>query len=208
MSFDSQVDISSILDPDSCLFINLNFYDDLFSKSFSKMEFIMAMDYLEPKVKELGIRSLNIDTNGAVQNSEPANGKKESYESIKAERRDRLIPKTSEMDLQFIRRFSEEFAFKNEVIKSRSVDVMLDETIRDIIESNSPETLVFTGFRTDLEILTGAMTAEIMGYYSVVVSDATSTYSERLFFSSLELMSQNIEVIDTRDLMKIWGYDQ
>ena len=208
MSFESQVDISSILDPDSCLFINLNYYDDLFSKSFSKMEFIMAMDYLEPKIKELGISFLNIDTTGAVQHSGPANEKREIYESIKAERRDRLIPKTSEMDMQFIGRFSEEFAFKNEIIKSRSVDVMLDEKIRDTIESYSPGTLVFTGFRTDLEILTGSMTAEIMGYYSVVVSDATSTYSERLFFSSLELMSQNIEVIDTRDMMKIWGYDQ
>ena len=208
MSFDSQVDISSILDPNSCLLINLNYYDDLFRKSFSKMEFIMAMDYLEPKVKEMEISSMDIDTTHAMQHNGPTARKKENYESIKAERRDRLIPRTSEMDMQFIERFSREFAFKNEVMKSRSVDIMLDGNIRDTVESYSPNTLIFTGFRTDLEVLTSAMTAELMGYYSVVVSDATSTYSERLFFSSLELMSQNVEVIDTRDLMKIWGYDQ
>ncbi|MCL4341843.1 MAG: cysteine hydrolase [Candidatus Thermoplasmatota archaeon] len=208
MSFDSQVDISSILNQDSCLLINLNYYDDLFKKSFSKMEFIMAMDYLEPKVKKMGISSMDIDTTDAMQHTGSKGIKKENYESVKAERRDRLIPRTSDMDMQFIARFSKEFAFKNKVVKSRYTDIMLDENIRDAVESYSPGTLVFTGFRTDLEILTSAMTAELMGYYSVVVSDATSTYSERLFFSSLELMSQNIEVIDTRDLMKIWGYDQ
>lgn len=208
MRFDSQVDISSILDPNSCLFININYYEDLFRKSFSKMEFIMAMDYLEPKVKEMEISSMDIDTTHAMQHNGPTARKKENYESIKAERRDRLIPRTSEMDMQFIERFSREFAFKKEVMESRSVDIMLDGNIRDTVESYSPDTLIFTGFRTDLEVLTSAMTAELMGYYSVVVSDATSTYSERLFFSSLELMSQNVEVIDTRDLMKIWGYDQ
>ncbi|MHB1470928.1 MAG: isochorismatase family protein [Thermoplasmataceae archaeon] len=208
MSIGGQVDISHILEPESCLFINLNFHEDLFSKSFSKMEFIMAMDYLAPKILDLHMKTINVDTTHAKQPVASRSKERERYESIKLERRERLIPVISEMDRQFIDRFSGEFAIRENEIRSNSEDIMLDSRIISEIESHSPETLIFTGFKTDYEVLASSISAELMGYYSVVVSDATSTYSERLFFSSLELMSQIIEVMDTRDLMKIWGYDQ
>jgi nicotinamidase-related amidase len=208
MSFEGQVDISHILEPELCLIINLNFHEDIFKNSFSKMEFIMAMDYLDPKIDELHIDTLNVDTTHAKKPIRANSKGKELYEAIKHERKERLIPVTSEMDKQFIEQFSRKYDHSGNEIQSESKDVMLDTRIVHKIESNSPGTIVFTGFKTDYEILASSITAEIMGYYSVVISDATSTYSERLFFSSLELISQNLEVIDTRDLMKIWGYDQ
>jgi len=208
MSFQGQFDISHILEPESCLIINMNFHESLFKNSFSKMEFIMAMDYLVPKIKDLKMKTLNVDTTHAKQPAPSKIRGKEQYESIKQERKNRLIPQISQMDRQFIERFSRELAFGEKVFRSSSEDIMLDSNILKEIESHSPDTLIFTGFKTDHEILASSITAELKGYYSVVVSDATSTYSERLFFSSLELLSQILEVIDTRDLMKIWGYDR
>jgi nicotinamidase-related amidase len=208
MSIEGQVDISHILEPESCLIINLNFHEDLFRKSFSKMEFIMAMDYLAPKILDLHMKTMNVDTTHGKKYVASGNKDKDRYESIKLERRERVIPTISEMDRQFIDRFSREFEHSGKEIQSDSQDIMLDGRILSKIESYSPGTLIFTGFKTDYEVLASSITAEIMGYYSVVISDATSTHSERLFFSSLELMSQYLEVIDTRDLMKIWGYDQ
>ncbi|WP_393972133.1 isochorismatase family protein [Oxyplasma meridianum] len=208
MNQEGHVDISHILNPDTCLLIQLNFHEDLFRNSFSKMEFIMAMDYLTPKVSELNMRTINVDTTHAILPSRSGNIKRENYDSLKRSRKERLIPMTSQMDMQFIDRFSMELSHEGKEIQSSSEDIMLDSNIVNKIELFSPSTLIFTGFKTDYEVMASAITASMRGYYSVVVSDATSTYSERFFFSSLELMSQILEVIDTRDLMRVWGYDQ
>ena len=62
------------------------------------------------------------------------------------------------------------------------------------------KTILFGGFFTDTDVFISSVSASIREYRSLVVSDISSTYSERLYFQSLEMISQFIDIIDTRDL--------
>ena len=62
------------------------------------------------------------------------------------------------------------------------------------------KTVLFGGFFTDTDVFISSIGASMLEYRSIVVSDISSTYSERLYFQSLEMISQFIDVIDTRDL--------
>ena len=68
-------------------------------------------------------------------------------------------------------------------------------------------TVMIAGFYTEVDVFITAAEALMHDFYSVVISDATSTFSERVFFQSLDMISQVVEVIDTRDLEKIWGVE-
>ena len=59
-------------------------------------------------------------------------------------------------------------------------------------------------FFTDTDIFISSIEASLREFNTIVISDITSTYSERLYFQSLEMISQFVDIIDTRDLMLIY----
>jgi nicotinamidase-related amidase len=60
------------------------------------------------------------------------------------------------------------------------------------------------GFHTETAILRSALSGLDHGIMPIVVSDAVSSYSERIYYEALDIISQSTEIIDSRDLMKRW----
>lgn len=201
MSEQPEFDVSTIVRPEDAVIIKLNFRMDIFDQVFSKLEMINAMEYLSETVENLGIPQLHVDTiTDAVL---PGEGLLH-YAGIKEGRRkNRTAPRSildSGLNSDF-ERFLPKDGFQ---LKSRSGDLFHNGELLEFLEKTGRKTVMLAGFFTELEVLRTASSCLEYGYYGVTVSDATSTYSERIYYEALDLISQSTEVIDTRDLMKIW----
>ena len=103
------------------------------------------------------------------------------------------------VDENFIKEFNRKIAIENEINVHRE-DIFFQSNIENILNNMGRKTILFGGFFTDTDVFISSVSASIREYRSLVVSDISSTYSERLYFQSLEMISQFIDIIDTRDL--------
>lgn len=202
MEFQREVEIGEIVDPSDVVIVNLNFSMDNFEKCFSKMEFTMGMDYLSWAIPRFNIP--NIFTRKTGASSERA--EIESYWDKKIFNRSAHSAPASILDEKFRNEFEKYLPDESSrFVDVRKADAFLDSGLEDEIRRLGKGTVMITGFYTEVDVFITAMQALMHDFFSVVISDATSTYSERVFFQSLDSISQVVEVIDTRDLEKIWG---
>lgn len=190
-----------LAEPNRVAIINLNYSESIFKEIFSKMEFIIAWEFLEEKVKKYSIPMLYthlVEKDGAKSQFASYLHKKEKT------RAEHTAPK-SPLDADFIRKFQAYLpSVSDQISNVPHEDIFLESDVEKWIRDSGRDTIMFTGFYTERDVFVSAFEALMRKYYSVIISDATSTYSERIFFTSLDLISQNVEVIDTRDLEKIW----
>lgn len=193
--------IEEIVDPGRVAIININYNDQIFADIFSKMEFTMAWDFLREPVEKYSIPMLftGRKRKGEIKNN--LGGYLKRKESVRSSH----TAPPSPLDGKFMKQFSELLPNeKSAFLEVPHEDIFLDSRVIDWVRGTGKETIMFTGFFTERDVYISAMEALMRGYFSVIISDATSTYSERIFFTSLDLISQSVEVIDTRDLEKIW----
>lgn len=194
-------DIGEIVDPDRVVIINLNYSADIFRNVFSKMEFIMAWEYLESQLNKYSIPVLYTNLENTTEND----GTLAAYLGKKHSVRAAHTAPVSPLDGKFIEKFTKYMPENREdVMTVPHEDIFLESGVEEWIRQSGRDTVLFTGFFTERDVYISAFEAIMRKYYSVIISDATSTYSERIFFTSLDLISQTVEVIDTRDLEKIW----
>ncbi|MCL4438754.1 MAG: isochorismatase family protein [Thermoplasmataceae archaeon] len=195
--------LDPIPDPDEVSVIFINYTIENFADSFSKMENVTAMDYLVPKIEETGIESQYVFT------SSGGLGLKESvinYLSHKNERRRRNMAPQSQMDARFISEFSNYLPEQNSpIFLSKISDIFGSKELSEKLKNSGRDYIFLCGYFVEREIYHNVITCLDNGFFPFVISDAVSTYSERVFYGSLDLLSQIAEVIDTRDLMKKWG---
>lgn len=192
-----------LTDPKRVTIVNLNYSERTFEDIFSKMEFVAAADYLFPSAEKFSIPMIYTKKDGSKRVGDE---EFHSYLKMKTENRSKHLAAKSPFDKEFVDSFKQYLpSSKQQIVQVPNEDIFLDSSLMEIIEDSHADTILFTGFLTETDVYASAIGALMRGYYSIVVSDATSTYSERIFYESLDLMSQVIEIIDTRDLMKLWG---
>lgn len=195
--------IQKLTNPTEVLIVNLNYSEKIFKDIFSKMEFTTAVEYLLPMAERLSIPSVY-----TIKDSSMAERSREfhSYIEDKSENRAKHVISASPFDDKFMSSFGRILPSSDkDIMHVPGENIFLGSNFLEYAKEGGVDTLLFTGFFTEFDVYVSAIEAQLRGYYSFVVSDATSTYSERIFYEALDLMSQVIEVIDTRDLMKIWG---
>ena len=185
-----------MIDPDDTAVVMINYSTDFFRHTFSKMEFLMGMDYMNSFISKYNIpvlftrRKLYYD----IRNHEL-----KEIRDFKEKNRKKNMPPGSDYDENFIKQFDRKIAIENEINVHRE-DIFFQSNIENILNNMGRKTILFGGFFTDTDVFISSVSASIREYRSLVVSDISSTYSERLYFQSLEMISQFIDVIDTRDL--------
>ena len=189
----------SISSPGDVSFLIINYTGDQFSRIFSKMEFVTAIRYVSEASKKFSIpviyASKEISGNSPIR----------SYLNEKLEKRSRFLPAMSAYDERFREGFIRYLPSGDKVIRVTSEDAFKSDEVRIALDHYGRRAVYICGFRTEVEVHMTALSCLSNGYFPVVVSDATSTFSERSFYSALDSMSQVVEVIDTRDLIKLWG---
>ena len=126
-----------------------------------------------------------------------------SYYKLKENRRKERITPPSKLDKKFENQFAN-YILNMSPVKIQSPDIFSNEEVKRSIRSSGKKILFITGFFTEVDVLRSSASALDNGYISFVISDATSTYSERVYYEALDIISQYNEVIDSRDLMKLW----
>ena len=189
----------SISSPNDVSFLVINYTGDQFSRIFSKMEFVTAIRYVSGASKKFSIPVIYV--NKEVSETSPLR----SYINEKLEERTRFLPAMSAYDERFREGFIGYLPSRDKVIRVASEDAFKSDDVRMALKNYGRRAVYICGFRTEVEVHMTALSCLSNGYFPVVVSDATSTFSERSFYSALDSMSQVVEVIDTRDLIKLWG---
>ncbi len=189
----------SISSPNDVSFLVINYTGDQFSRIFSKMEFVTAIKYVSEASKKFSIPVIYV--NKEVSETTPLR----SYINEKLEERTRFLPAMSAYDERFREGFIRYLPSSDKVIRVSGEDAFKSDDVRMALKNYGRRAVYICGFRTEVEVHITALSCLSNGYFPVVVSDATSTFSERSFYSALDSMSQVVEVIDTRDLIKLWG---
>ncbi len=189
----------SISSPNDVSFLVINYTGDQFSRIFSKMEFVTAIRYVSEASKKFSIPVIYV--NKEVSETSPLR----SYINEKLEERTRFLPAMSAYDERFREGFIRYLPSSDKVIRACGEDAFKSDDVRMALKNYGRRAVYICGFRTEVEVHITALSCLSNGYFPVVVSDATSTFSERSFYSALDSMSQVVEVIDTRDLIKLWG---
>lgn len=195
------MNIENLTNPENILHISLNINKSTFEDVFSKMEFLGAYEYILSAFKRYNIPTISISM-------EDMDYLFREYGAEKHLRRKRNMAPVSPQHAEFIKQFSEitDLYIPALRFKTNKIDILTDPDIFKAINSANRKIIMISGFTTDLEILITTAILFNSGFIPVVISDATSTYSERMFFTALEFISMTAEVIDSRDLIKKWEY--
>ncbi|MHB1439397.1 MAG: isochorismatase family protein [Cuniculiplasma sp.] len=194
-------EVRDIIKKGNFIHFAINSDEKHFRASFSKMEYIMAYEYLNELNKKLSISSFSIIVPENIYRgndrtfSKFINGRKQLF-------RDQPL---TEMEKIFMNQFKDFMdPHKPEFTSAR---MSLWERFLESEHSVKVATknILITGFDTDNEIFINALNAADMGFVPIVLSDCVSGPSERNHFNALEFMSRFTYIIDSRDLMSIMG---
>jgi nicotinamidase-related amidase len=185
-----------MIDPDDTAVVMINYSTDFFRHTFSKMEFLMGMDYMNSFISKYNIPVIFTRRKLYYNISNP---QLKEIRNLKENNRKKNMPPESDYDENFLMEFKRKISVKNE-INVQKEDIFYHSNILSALEDTKRKTILFGGFFTDTDVFISSINAVMHEYRSIVISDISSTYSERLYFQSLEMISQFIDVIDTRDL--------
>ncbi|MCL6014110.1 MAG: isochorismatase family protein [Candidatus Thermoplasmatota archaeon] len=181
--------------------IALNTNERYFRYAFSKMEYILAYEYLEELMERLSVHSYRISVPKNIYRGEDRNFKEYINERRNIFRERPL----NDMEESFIDRFRHFELEKYPEIESDQMSIWNQESIMEIIKKEKKNHILITGFDTDNEIFINALNASDMGFVPVILSDGVSAPSERNHFNALELMSRFTYMVDSRDIMLMAG---
>lgn len=205
MDFQRKIPIERIVNPSDVVIVSINFNEQNFRDCFSKMEFIQGMDYMSWAVDRFNIPTIYTRRRGKASEKQYLL----DYRDIKNYNRSAHIAPTSSFDAKFEEDFRKYLPpAKTDFVEAVKEDAFFGSRLADEIRKLGKTTVMLQGFHTETDVLITALQALMNDFYCVVISDVTSTYSERIFFESLEIMAQVVEVIDSRDLEELWGKDQ
>jgi nicotinamidase-related amidase len=183
--------------PADTAIIAINLTPDYFRDVFSKLEFLNAYTYLQNLADKHEIPIIHVSTAQPEDNFV-------AYRQMKAERRlQRKAPK-SVLDRDFDSQFESVLGKIKDSIIAKNDDIFNSSTLPDLLGKNRTRYALIIGFHTETAVLRSALAALDHGVMPVVVSDAVSSYSERIYYEALDIISQSAEIIDSRDLMKRW----
>lgn len=185
------------MDPEKSALLCLNFNEDSFHKIFSKLEILNALHYLMPMTVRLGMRVVYLETVDDLPDKSIA-----EYRKLKLSRRMLKTAPRSVMEEDFIAEFRK--LVPSNSMKVESEDIFTSMALHDLLRSNGTRYIMLSGFFSETSVLRSALSSLDSGYIPAVISDAVSTFSERIYYESLDIISQSAEIIDTRDLMKRW----
>jgi nicotinamidase-related amidase len=112
----------------------------------------------------------------------------------------------SSYDDEFSRRYQNILStLKNEYIVYEGLDAFTSGDVVNIIKQTGKAAICIFGIPIEIDVTASVFGAIRLGWNPVVISDASSSVSERIFYESVDIMSRVATIIDSRDLMKSWG---
>lgn len=189
----------SLTNPKNIVFAFINYVPAQFERIFSRMEFVTAVQYLSAVAEK---RKIPVFYPVIARTG---NDRIDLYLKEKLEARSKRLPPMSKYDDKFRIDFLKYCPPEKVTMPVESGDIFSSGRFLRTFQETGRNVVYLMGFQTEVEVHMSALGALSRNIFPVVISDATSTFSERSYFQALDSMSQVVEVIDTRDLIKTWG---
>ncbi|GEM_PF-5681140 len=163
---------------------------DHFVSAFNKYEIIMALEHLlssYPGATFTVVR-LNLEYNGGPCRSfhEKSHGNNDNLSTFE----EKMLSKFEELD--------------GMLQHPRSVEgysIFCDPVTAGLLGAPQTDTLLLGGFYTECEIMASVIDAVREKVKPVIISDLSSSRSERIYYKSLDILSLWAEIGDTRELL-------
>jgi nicotinamidase-related amidase len=190
------VDNTNIPDKSSCAVIVLNPSLDRFIKVFTKFEVVTAFEYLADAILKYAIPVF------------VASKKYDNAENFSDKR------KSDQENQNFKSRYDDEFITRYTKILSTlpvqryeysGYDAFSAGNLSSAISESRKDNILICGTWLETDIIGSVFGSFKLSVKPIVVSDACSSESERIFYESLDVLSRVTRIIDTRDLLKEWG---
>lgn len=109
-------------------------------------------------------------------------------------------------DAEFTARYKEVLSvIKEPFISYTGMDAFSSHALTEAVKTTARPTLCIFGTPIEVDVLASVFGAIRLGWKPYLISDASSSVSERIFYESVDIMSRIARIIDSRDLMKTWG---
>ncbi len=109
-------------------------------------------------------------------------------------------------DAEFTARYKEVMSVINgPLISYTGMDAFSSSELIEAVKVTGRPTLCIFGTPIEVDVLASVFGAIRHGWKPYLISDASSSLSERIFYESVDIMSRIARIIDSRDLMKTWG---
>jgi nicotinamidase-related amidase len=82
--------------------------------------------------------------------------------------------------------------------------IFIGKDVERLVRNAGINTLIFTGIATDLAIESNARES-LRDFYTVIASDAVSSFDREWHMRSLENLRKIINVVSSKDLINIWS---
>ena len=189
------VDHTNIPEESSCAIVVLNPSLDLFIKIFTKFEVVTAFEYLAEAVSRFSIpvfvASRRDDTMRLI-NKDESNVETQKFKS--------------RYDDEFITRYTKILStLPSHKYEYTDFDVFSLSDLKTSISETHRKNILICGNWLETDIIGSVFGSFKLSVTPIVVSDACSSESERIFYESLDVLSRITKIIDTRDLLKEWG---
>ena len=189
------VDHTNIPEESSCAIVVLNPSLDLFIKIFTKFEVVTAFEYLAEAVSRFSIpvfvASRRDDTMPLI-NKDESNVETQKFKS--------------RYDDEFITRYTKILStLPSHRYEYTGFDVFSVSDLKTSIYETNRKNILICGNWLETDIIGSVFGSFKLSVTPIVVSDACSSESERIFYESLDVLSRVTRIIDTRDLLKEWG---
>ena len=189
------VDHTNIPEESSCAIVVLNPSLDLFIKIFTKFEVVTAFEYLAEAVSRFSIPvfvASRRDDMMRLINEDESNVETQKFKS--------------RYDDEFITRYTKILStLPSHRYEYTGFDVFSLSDLKTSIYETNRKNILICGNWLETDIIGSVFGSFKMSVTPIVVSDACSSESERIFYESLDVLSRITRIIDTRDLLKEWG---
>ncbi len=189
------VDHTNIPEESSCAIVVLNPSLDRFIKIFTKFEVVTAFEYLAEAVSKFSIPVFVASTRDETMrliNKDESNVETQKFKS--------------RYDDEFITRYTKILSIlPSHKYEYTGFDVFSLSDLKTSIYETNRKNILICGNWLETDIIGSVFGSFKMSVTPIVVSDACSSESERIFYESLDVLSRITRIIDTRDLLKEWG---
>ena len=189
------VDHTNIPEESSCAIVVLNPSLDRFIKIFTKFEVVTAFEYLAGAVSKFSIPVFVASTRDETMrliNKDESNAETQKFKS--------------RYDDEFITRYTKILStLPSHRYEYTGFDVFSLSDLKTSIYETNRKNILICGNWLETDIIGSIFGSFKLSVTPIVVSDACSSESERIFYESLDVLSRITKIIDTRDLLKEWG---
>ncbi|MGC8516014.1 MAG: isochorismatase family protein [Thermoplasmata archaeon] len=175
--------------PDDTIFIAINTGVENFKDISTKLEVVTAFEYIFDAARKRQIPTLFCRRKESLNMERGVNS-----------------AHVSSFDDEFFKRYKNVLsAFKDGYLAYDGLDAFTSRDIVNKIRLSGRSAVCIFGIPIEMDVIASVFGAIRLGWKPLVISDASSSVSERIFYESVDIMSRVVTIIDSRDLMKSWG---